>query len=147
MNIEQALNRLHWWVIPQKDINGNIFFKNIKPNRTDLEAVNFMIEWVDNQKKQSLKQNQLFAKLYIYVYHKFIQHYETTVFDNVPQSELHRILDKPLDAFFKAFTQQLNDNEAYISINEGNELKNDVWDLETVTDNLTAQLTEALNRY
>ena len=125
MTIEKALNRLAWWVTPQRDISGNIFFKNIKPNRTDLESVNFMIDWVKRQKEITISNNTLFSKLYIYTYHTFLKNYSASIFDNEPQKELHKLLNKPLDAFIEAFKTQLNDNHIYEKIDQENGLKCD----------------------
>ena len=152
MTIEKALNRLAWWVTPQKDQVGNVFFKNIKPNRTDLESVNFMIEWVKEQKHKTIQQNELFAKLYIYTYHQFLAYYGGSIFDSIPQKELNKLVSAPLESFYAAFKQKLEDNAIYEIIDAKNALceadvKRDKFPIEDVISNLNNMITEAINRY
>jgi len=57
MKIETAANRLYWRF-------GNK--KSFTPDQTDLEALNSLVDWINGQQKIVLRDQQLFAKLYIH---------------------------------------------------------------------------------
>jgi len=102
-NIKKAINRITW------RIGGNGW----KANQNDADAINFIIDFVNVKHKEQINNHQLFAKLYIYVYGQFLSLYDATVFDDIPQKELHRILDKPLEQIIEDFTRQLNNSDKY----------------------------------
>lgn len=99
MNIDKNIERLGFTLS-----NGN------KPNQSDIDALNNVIEWVEKHRSDTIRNNQLFAKLYIYHLNEKIKYYSTDVSDFLPQKELSRILDMPLDNFYKSFTIRLNDD-------------------------------------
>lgn len=74
-----------------------------KPTAKDIEAYNEIVEFTESSLKNQYNDNQLFAKLYIYIYGEFLKYYEGTVMDNIPQKELHRILDKPIEQLINEF--------------------------------------------
>lgn len=167
MSIEKSIQRLSW-----RFGNGNF-----TPNQNDINALNGIIEWVNDQRKITLNQNHLFAKLYIYYLNQFIDKYQTTVFDTIPQKELSKLLDTPLDLFYEAFQRSLNSNKLMEVLQDnGVELKHpelrteqelkensiklkninkddivkiteDSWTKEEVEANLNKMVTEALNRF
>lgn len=104
MNIEKALDRIRW-----RFSNGKAFM----PNVNDVEAFNYLVDYVEQKEAQTLRDNALFAKLYIWVYGQFLSHYKATVFDSIPQKELNKLLDLPLADHVKRFTDSLNDSELY----------------------------------
>lgn len=171
MIITKAVDRFVWRF--SKDTSYNKW----KVNESDLEALNTIIDFVKNKHKQQLQANQLFAKLYVMVYAQFLQRYNATVFDDIPQVELHKLLDKPLSVFIQRFTDRLNDSELYSLLDELNikhpstttkeekdsetdrlsnaiqeqenkeKLFGDVWDLETVTDALERQINLVIDSF
>ena len=94
-------------------------FKNVwKPTQPDVEALNTIIEFVEAKHKKQIQDYQLFAKLYIMVYAQYLERYKTTIFDEIPKKELHKLLDRPLDFFLELFTQRLNESELYSLFDE-----------------------------
>jgi hypothetical protein len=93
--------------------------------------------------------------------------------DTLPRKQLHSILEKPIEQWIEDFKEQLNDNERYTALESvGIDLKhpvlvsnderaqntikakkvvetllNDVWDTETVTECITVEINNALNKY
>ena len=100
--INKAVNRLTWRIN-----NG------WKANENDIESINFIIDFVNKKHEKQINDYGLFAKLYIYVYGQFLQHYKATVFDKIPEKELHKILDRPIATFIEDFKNQLNNSELY----------------------------------
>ena len=117
------------------------------PNQEDIDAMNEIIEYVDRKEKQQLVDNQLFGKLYIYLYMEFIKYYKTTVFDPIPQVELNEILDKPIKAIVSDFKDALNESELYISMDVKKDATSKIWDYEEVAENLRVQVNAAINSY
>lgn len=151
------------------------FQKSWKPTEADVKAFNTIIEFVEAKHQQQLTDNEMFAKLYIMVYSQYLDRYKATVFDDIPVKELNKLLKKPLDVFIERFTRNLNDNEQYqlmqeigiksdhpatktqdIKDKESESLLNltdeqkerlfgQVWEIETVKDNLILQINNVLN--
>ena len=166
--IKKAVNRITW-----RMQNGWKF------NQIDLEAVNYIISFINRQQKKQFNDYKLFAKLYIYVYGQFLNHYEATVFDKIPEKELHKIFDTSIENIIEDFKNNLNDSERYdihkeLGLSQSHPLLTteaerrsdskilekvsqdkdltesffgEVWDYETVKDNLTIQINNAINNY
>lgn len=138
MNMNKAISRLTWRFKTNKPF---------LPSQEDINALNDVIEYVGVKEKQQLIDNQLFGKMYIYLYMEFLRHYETTVFDPIPQKELHKLLDKPLKAIVSDFVGVLNTNELYISTDLKKSVKSKIWDYNEVAENLRIQVNAAINTY
>ena len=107
------------------------------------------------------------------VFAQFIERYKATIYDDIPQKELHKLLNNPIEAFLIRFTERLNKNEAHLlmerkewlkthpmedtidGISYAEDLKNllpgelamfeeRVWDKDKVTDQLVMQINEVL---
>lgn len=112
MKIEKAIQRIGWRF-------GNNNNKNPFPiNTEDAEAFNSIVEFVETHNKRQYRNNELFAKLYIFVYSRFISKYEATIIDAEPRKQLHRILKKPLSYWIEEFKNRMNDTEQYVIIRE-----------------------------
>ena len=87
-----------------------------KPTKHDLEAYNALLKYIETKKKETIINNQLFGKLYIYLFGEFITYYNASVFDEIPQKELHKILDTDLRVLVTNLKDKLNlkDKEDYI---------------------------------
>lgn len=100
------------------------------------------------------------------MYQHFLQKYDTHVFDEIPQKELSRILEHPLERFYESMTRTLNESEKYALIAQKRDLNKhpanysndftteelkviaeDVFTQEEVTANLNTMITQALNNY
>ena len=102
MSIEKSIQHFHFkltnvWSASEKDIQA---FKTIR-------------DFVIDKNKKQIADNQLFAKLYVYVYAQYLKEWKATVFDSIPQKEFHKMLDRPFQAFVEAFRKQLNESELY----------------------------------
>jgi hypothetical protein len=159
MTITKAIQRFTWR------------FKNgWKANENDLEALNTIIDFINNKHNAQLANNEVAFKLYITAFSWFIDHYKTDVFDSIPQKELHKLLNTPLEPFIKRFTDKINSralegvlkekgiNPLQVVRNAQNGLKNDVsevsvdvfddvYDLESVSQILQTQFNLFLNQY
>ena len=98
MILEKALQRLEW-----RFTNGTF-----TPNQKDFDAVNDIITWINNQKSEAINNNHLFAKLYLYELNRLTELHHTTTFDLLPQKELSRLLNTPLELFYEAFYKNFN---------------------------------------
>ena len=96
MNLKTAINRITWRLK-----NGN---------QNDIDALNCVIDYINTQDSDVVNNNLIFAKLFIYNLNQNINHYKASVFDDIPQKELSRILDMPLERFYLSFKQSLDDN-------------------------------------
>ena len=157
MTITKAIERISWR------------FKNhIKSNKTDQEALNAVVSFVNTKHKKQLQDNEMFAKVYIFMYAYFIKHYNTDIFDSIPQKELHRYLNQPLESIIERFKDRLNEQEMESMFREkGIKIKHpatetkkkredtlkkftrkdfdDVWDYETVSEHLETMINLTLN--
>jgi len=162
MTIEKSLQRLHW----------RISKGNFTPNENDIEAVNFLVDWVNQQKTKELQENRLFAKLYIVHFGELLTHFQDIDF---AQNELHKILSDPLTNHIEWFRMKLNQHisnqfhksiglsekpyyflsdeeaqqeEILLKENAAEFLENlNKWPIEKVTKSLENQLTEAINKF
>jgi len=96
MTIEKSLQRIHWRVS-----KGDSY----KPNENDIEAINFMVEWVNNQKEKTIQQNRLFAKIYAYALIQELEFYKDIEFAS---NNLCNVLSSPLELLYKKFQASFN---------------------------------------
>lgn len=150
-DIKKAASRLKWRFRKEK---GS--FKSFTPNDNDIEALNCILNWINNQKKETLNNNQLFAKLFIYHLTMIIRHYQTTVLDPIPQKELSKLLSYPLEHFYKAFESDLYENQLQKLLgkdSDKNEIikdyieQKDLYRRDFISGQLNHMITEALNRF
>ena len=78
MNVDAAIQRLSW------RLENGAF----TPNQKDINSFNGLIQWVNDQRKITIRNNQLFAKLYIHFLNQYLDKYQSTVFDKVAEKEL-----------------------------------------------------------
>lgn len=144
-NIEKAIQRIAWRFTTDK---------SFKPNENDIDSVNCLIDWINRQTSETIKNNQLFAKLYIYHLNQSIRYFQTTVFEDIPQKDLSKLLDLPLKNFYIAFHKELHSNliSKVVEDNEGRKVIDvkeleEKYDLQFVSDKLEQKVNEALNRF
>lgn len=85
--------------------------KNFTPNDNDMNALECILEWINRQTSENVKNNQLFAKLYIQYLIYTIQHHQTTIIDPMPQHSLSRLLNRPLELFYHDFYTDIHNNQ------------------------------------
>ena len=102
MNIQKALNRITWrFKNPQIKINES----KITINEEDINAIDFLINWIDQQKKETINHNQLFAKLYCYALSNEIEFYKDVRFAN---KKLQEKLNEPIENHYDKIVSDLN---------------------------------------
>ena len=144
-NFDKALQRIGWRFTSKKPF---------LPNQQDIDSINCILQWINNQKKEDLKKNHLFAKLFIYNLNQIIRDYDTDVLNDFAQKELSRLLNIPLEAYYRAFKQEL-DNVQVNKIVAAHKLGKEVteadlkekYDIKYVENQLNHMITEALNRF
>lgn len=170
-NIEKAINRLQWRF---KNDNVKVGESKIIINELDLKAVDFLINWVNQQKQETLKENLLFAKMFTYsLYHETI-YYK----GNIKQSSrsLQEKLELPIQYHYNKIHEVLNmfelnhymnsigvsDKHPLLRTNEEDKKNRDLfiknneevtkkilgtWTLDSVYKSLNNTITECINRY
>ena len=102
MTIKKAIEHLVWK-----------YQNKWNPTQADADALNTIMKFVEDHHKKQIQDYQLFAKLYIMVYAQQLEHYKTTVFDDIPKRVMKGYLDKPVTYFIELFTKRLNESERY----------------------------------
>ena len=132
--------------------------KPFKPNADDELALRSVLSWVNRASSDAVSNNQLFAKLYIYQLNQAIRYHQTTVFEELVQLELSKVLDTPLHLFYDAFIADLYGNQLNrISEVSSQKEKLDVvkyaqrfketYSKDFVTSKLDEMIVNALNRF
>ena len=103
MNTDQAIKRILW-----RFKECEIIYVNEK----DVTAVNMIIDYINEHQNKTFLHNLHFSKLYIYVLGIFLEKYETTIDQNLPKVELHKLIDRPLEYFIEDITSKTNLLEA-----------------------------------
>lgn len=102
MDIEKAINRINWRF---KNENIKINESKIIINELDIEAVEFLVNWVNQQKKETLMDNLLFAKIYCYCLSHEIEFYKDIKFST---NKLNDELIKPIEHHYLKICDDLN---------------------------------------
>lgn len=95
MKLKDAIQRISFTVSKQN-----------KPNATDAEALNKILEYLNNSIKKEVNENDLFAKLYVYSLINETVFYNGDI-DNA-QVKINEILAKPLESLYE--THRINFN-------------------------------------
>jgi len=155
---------------------GFTISKQNKPNSTDADALNSIIEFINNVNKTEVQENKLFAKLYIM---NFITQMRIVRDFDLAQSNVNKILKMPIDGLYNEFRKEANVLEiknyfeskglkdTWSLSNDFNLKENfkhntdicnkidskeflevcDLWSEENIYNNLNATITLALNTY
>lgn len=172
MNIETAINRISWRF---KNENIKVNESKIIINDTDIEAVDFLVKWINNQKQETLKDNLLFGKLYVYALVNELEFYKDISFSN---RKLQDVLKEPIESHYEKIVKDLNrleynkfcrsvgiitDHMEKMTLNQEQENQQQilikqhqkelqkyiigVWSVDSVYKSLNNQITECLNKY
>lgn len=115
----KSLDRIVWRFTESAKKN-----KPFRVNQNDLDALADLTEFVERAEKNQFEANELFAKLYIYLYMKVLETSNTTVFDNIARKKIGNLLNKSITELMKMFCDSLNESEQYQFLNElGIEIK------------------------
>lgn len=140
MEIVKAVQRLGWR-FSEATKKKNTF----TVNDNDLQALKSIASYVEQTQKQQFQKNQLFAKLYIKVYCKMIEHYKTDILDPIPRKRMNEILSTPMEHIIEEFTERMNDNEKMLVLEgAGIDLKHPLLRNEKKTVEHTEKIKELL---
>jgi hypothetical protein len=106
--MKKAIERLKWRM-------GNETFR---PNKNDVEAINEIITFYNDFESRVFERQELFAKLYVYLFMKVLEQDKSTVFENEARRKIGNILEKPLCQIIEELQQSLNDSELYVMIDK-----------------------------
>lgn len=104
MDIYKSLSRIKW-----RFEQGKSFI----PNETDITAFNDILLYYEETQKQQFEANELFAKLYIYIFQKVLEQEKSTVFDNRARNKIGNLLKLPLTQIIENLVKSLNESEQY----------------------------------
>jgi hypothetical protein len=102
MNIEKAIQRIEWRF---KNENVKVGESKITINEADQKAVDFLVDWINRQKKETLMQNFLFAKMYTYALKN-----ELIYFKHISPAtrKLQEQIELPIEHHYEQITEILN---------------------------------------
>ena len=97
--IEKSIDRMFW------RIKEAAKTKKFIPNQSDIDAMTFIANWVNSRNEETLREQQLLAKLYSYV---FTDKLSKNL--NLAQSigEMNTLCETPLEYYFKEFHFRFN---------------------------------------
>lgn len=95
MKLKEAIQRLSFTVSKQN-----------KPNTTDAEALNKILEYVNGTIKKEINENELFAKLYVYLLLNEVVFYKGDV--DMSQRKINEVLQIPLIDMYENFRMSFN---------------------------------------
>lgn len=106
MRIKDSIQRLGWRLLESVKKN-----KGFLPNENDIQAFNNIVEYYTLEKKDNQKNNELCFKMYLWHRVEMMKHYNSDVFDEIPQRKLVEALYKNSDVYIKKLTDFLNNRE------------------------------------
>jgi hypothetical protein len=132
-----------------------------KATENDIKAIKEIAEFTETQLTKEFNNNIILAKLYVIHYGELLKYYEGTVFDQIPQKEFHKELDKSFDRIVDEFIYKHQMIEASLLIPKEHrhkpplELKRlgieiripDKLDKEETIQNLTSIINMAITKY
>lgn len=121
--------------------------KSFRINQDDISALESIAKFYQDKEKQAIVDNQLFGKLYIYLFGQFVNYYQSTALDDIPQKELHKLLDKDLRTIVQEVTDNLNLYELKNSIEAQKHKDYKPMEYSEVAENLKIMVNGALNTY
>lgn len=139
MTIEKATQRIGWRLG-----TGKAF----QPNQGDIDAYNEIVEFIQEKQKKQIIDNQLFGKLYIYLYGEFVTYYKATAMDSIPQKELNKLLTKDLRTIVTEVTDRLNLADMELCIKQNKSIKQyNPLQYDEVAENFKVMVNSAINAY
>jgi hypothetical protein len=152
-NIKQAVEHFLFKLNPKNNI--------WKATESDINGIKKIAEYVENQQNEVYKNNQLFGKLYVIYYGELLKYYNGTVFDKIPQKELHKELNKSFDRILEEFIDKHQTIELNLQIPKEHRNKHPLelkrlgietkevekLDKKDTENNLISMINYALNEY
>jgi len=107
MTIRDSIQRLGWRFSEASKKSD----KSFKINQKDVDAITVISEFYEKTAKENYNSNELAFKMYVWHRVEMMKHYDSDVFDMIPQRVLAEALCKPVDAFLGRLTEYLNGRE------------------------------------
>jgi hypothetical protein len=171
MNIEKALNRINWRF---KNSQVKLNESKIIINQLDVDAIDFLTSWIEQQKKETKQENLLFAKVFTYAFKNELIFYNGSA--KFAQKKLVDILRLPLQYHYDEvhsvlnmfdlykYSKQIGLTQKHPALKSKEEEENDLqilkskdplmlkkilgnWTKESVYKSLNNTITEAINRF
>lgn len=103
--IEKAIERMNW-----RFTNENVKTNESKItiNELDVNAIEFIKDWINRQKAESLQENLLFAKMYTYALYQEIEFYKDVQFAT---SKLNEVCSSDIQMLYDKIKDKLNELE------------------------------------
>lgn len=103
--IEKAIERMNWRF---KNENVKVGESKITINELDVKAIEFLVNWINQQKSETLHQNLLFAKMYCYALENEIEFYKDVEFAT---KKLNEVCKTDIQEHYKRIANKLNNLE------------------------------------
>lgn len=107
--VRKAIQRLGWRFSEALKKPDNSF----RINSQDIQALQDIDAYIEEKQKQQFKDQELFAKLYIYLMMKVNEADKTSVYDKNARRKIGNLLKKPMQQIIEDFRQSMNDSELY----------------------------------
>ena len=171
-NIQKAIDRLQWRF---KNENVKVGESKITINELDQKAINFLITWVNDQKQETLRDNELFAKIFCMIFYEEINFYKEPKFAlrsiqerlNLPiemhYDKIHKVINQiELDKYLTSvgiivdhtesllLTQKQNDEQNSLLKKHSKEIEiklKGVWSKPDIYKSLNNTITELINKF
>jgi hypothetical protein len=103
--IEKAIERMKWRFTNE---NVKVGESKITINELDVKAIEFLNNWIQRQKSETLQQNLLFAKMYCYALENEIEFYKDIEFAT---NRLNDVCKMDIQQHYKRISNKLNNLE------------------------------------
>lgn len=150
INIKNSVN----WIYKRFKYAKESKYSSFKVTENDIKTFLDIVKYIDIQREEKVAKNTLFAKLYIYHLNQLIDIYDTDVLETIPQKELSKLLDTPLDYYFISFHNKLQNkwhDKMCEKIIQGKDIRKEYvkekYTLEYVEQKLIEMINEALIRF
>jgi hypothetical protein len=143
MKIDKALAHL------AKKIGGNQYSTDY-----DKECIQTLIEYVQDSREQKMRNQDLYYKLYLYLFNQFVNQYDEVK----SQVRLHKILEMPIQFHIDQLTSSMNHRQLYedLALDTDQEVtherveaffKSRLWSTTEVEENVRQMAQKALETY
>lgn len=141
-NIKKAVQRIGW----------RIKERHWKCNQNDLDAYNFIVDYVEKQNEMIQNANELFAKMYIHIYGQYLMSYGANPSSEIPKKVLSREVAKDINEHIQEFYDLTNEVN-FIKKVDSKDLKELTIDdmkefnYEFIERNLLEQINEVIQKH
>jgi len=143
MKIDKALSHL------AKKIGGNQYSTDY-----DKECIQTLIEYVQDSREEKMRNQDLYYKLYLYLFNQFVNQYDEVK----SQVRLHKILEMPIQFHIDQLTSSMNHRQLYedLALDTDQEVtherveaffKSRLWSTTEVEENVRQMAQKALETY